>query len=644
MLVLLSTDSWVWFVYAWEVLGVLSFFLVKDRLACGALLWSGMSGGALMLLPCVEHQALRDLLLLFAILTKSSQWPFDRWIGQVSVAPNHISAFLHGATLIQSGLILLLRLAPSGWVLCAGLVISGLMTGVTCVGDDAGKRLVVAATQVFISCNILGYGLGLLDAHEVWEAIQLHALYKPPLFFLSNLSVLGLGSTVACIACGLAHCSSSIVWMPCMVLYWKLLRQLFATGCVGWSVPVVIWYLILCVCWQPKAVILLAGAALCCLLSKYRRSLRLMGALLMIREGMGCVVSNCCALLLSYIQRTTERHDMIGAMDGLVRLVGDWCLSMTRELEVRAVLLSAILMLLEVQNLSLFWMLLRACAVLFVCAASLARLDRAERIALYCLLSACTTTCMGLHGAFDVMITQITVDSLGLLYLVRSMTSIERVDSTRWIDLLLSVLFASLLYLRLSVSQELPLAVPGDTINTIVSDKRGLDTLGEVCVFALAGCCVDRYLCIVRPHQKNTSMGLLHDLDRIWGLRWFQICGLTFATLFLLREWLVMIVTKYRAEEFIKILEHGHSGGFASGVICGLVCASGWWRMPYDLVISLGILLIAVLGATTQWTYLETIRPWLFECGIGCVVAGVVYVLIGGLYAKFRNPFNKNVQ
>lgn len=875
---LLYTSSWALFVYAWETLSVLSFFLVNHRDARLALFWTGFGGSALMLLPllseyhplpytiedisllftsyepCLQNASAphSSCLLLLAILTKSAQWPFRQWLYEVAVAPNYLSAFLHTATLVQAGLILLLRLQPQGKVLEIGLLIAGLITALGCLEKRQGKLLIVCATQVFIACTLLDYVCilrngalsyktathtqsiaplkpsinisktqqhatsqaqkpqiqelkptesstilptdkdQLISASEkknqlskcetalseteentpykdkillsLWKSISMHGLYKPILFFTvvagaAGISGLIWGCGIACTTAAMLHASTDIVTFPCVVMYWKVLGQLFATqthrfmdyntaiitqlaapatGLCGLVCGLLHRYRFLVQCGIALSVIPLNLDATTRLtlalfvstiniepyppiIASLRTSLVWLGQYT--HRTINAVIANenrallivAIIVLLNHLPAPLQStHQVLWLLITLLTL--GLFVKRTRNHEGFAALKSRIygsyaslgilfvIFFLITLHLGYWWFM---CGVLMTIMQS--KLHAVRKIALYCLLGACATTCMGLYKSPDVMITQIAVDGLGLLYL---MHSVRDSRNRRALDMILSVVFAYLLYLHCQpdLVQQLPLALSRDEVNTIVSHKRALDTLGEVCVFAIAGSSFQHYINCSKNKEQNDSTELLSNnseekssnkrvtsLSRLWGLRPLQFCALLFAIGFLLRE---LHANLYITNSFVggdfnlltplgigglcgSIIEkivslnqtittcapilalilsnpNGHSGGFAAGVIIGLLMTVNYIKhrsensdyrdvsannestkhddsgsdgcirqksIKYDLI-QLGIILIALLGFGTQWYFHCAVFPWLFEVCIAIVVAGVVRNLL----------------
>ena len=142
MLGLVLADELLLLFTFWELTGLCSFFLIgtdadkrDDTFASAQQALVVTVGGALPMLvgflylifetgtgslstlvtfdlspPGVQTLALA--LILPGVLTKSAQAPFHFWLPGAMAAPTPISAYLHSATMVKAGLILLLYLFP----------------------------------------------------------------------------------------------------------------------------------------------------------------------------------------------------------------------------------------------------------------------------------------------------------------------------------------------------------------------------------------------------------------------------------------------------------------------------------------------------------------------------------------------------
>ena len=212
-----SQSVWTLFVF-WELTSVTSFLLVgqarTDPVALAAARRALMItvAGGLALLPAfvilVDLEGSADLsalepvggtsaavaavLVLVAAATKSAQVPFHVWLPGAMVAPTPVSAYLHSATMVKAGVLLVALLAPAlGEV--APWTTLGLTFGlVSMVWGAVGALRQVDAKLVLAWGTIsqLGLMIALLSlgtAKATFAAVSLvaaHALFKAALFLV----------------------------------------------------------------------------------------------------------------------------------------------------------------------------------------------------------------------------------------------------------------------------------------------------------------------------------------------------------------------------------------------------------------------------------------------------------------------------
>ncbi len=216
---LIFSDNLIWLYFFWEITSVSSFLLIgytKTEEAvtnsfralwmnllgglgfCVAIIYAGLSfeitnlsdliskagneaEGALLLLPVI--------LLAFAALTKSAQFPFSKWLLGAMVAPTPSSALLHSATMVKAGVYLLLRLAPVMAGNEAGLMVS-LIGGITFFAASVLAMTQSDGKSVLAYSTISNLGLitacaGVDTKEAVWAGALLvifHAVSKSLLF------------------------------------------------------------------------------------------------------------------------------------------------------------------------------------------------------------------------------------------------------------------------------------------------------------------------------------------------------------------------------------------------------------------------------------------------------------------------------
>jgi len=218
MLGLILADNLFMLFTFWELTGLCSFFLINtdadkrdDTFAAAQQALVVTVGGALpMLLGFIylasvgsasltelyaldlpiRAQTIAFLLILPAVLTKSAQIPVHFWLPGAMAAPTPISAYLHSATMVKAGLILLIYLFP----VCGGTPLWTLLLvpigGVTCIwgsyralGQDDIKLLMAWSTVSQLGLMTLTLGLGTdLAIRAGILYLFAHALFKAGLF------------------------------------------------------------------------------------------------------------------------------------------------------------------------------------------------------------------------------------------------------------------------------------------------------------------------------------------------------------------------------------------------------------------------------------------------------------------------------
>jgi multicomponent Na+:H+ antiporter subunit A len=213
----LAEDLFTMFIF-WELTSVWSFLLiglhdkseVARRSAVRALLTTG-AGGLCMLvgIGLLQNQfgttsfaQLRDLdttgtmasvaasLLLLGAFTKSAQFPFHFWLPGAMAAPTPVSAYLHSATMVKAGIVLLARTAPifgdtgvwRWWVVLAG-VTTMLIGGWRALRETDAKLVLAHSTVSQLGLLTVLFGIGSPYATYAGVAhLVAHAIFKAGLF------------------------------------------------------------------------------------------------------------------------------------------------------------------------------------------------------------------------------------------------------------------------------------------------------------------------------------------------------------------------------------------------------------------------------------------------------------------------------
>lgn len=212
-----SADLFTMFIF-WELTSVCSFLLIglNDGSAAArtsavrALLTTGLGGLCLLagvVVLQVEFGTTRftDLaavaetggalnavviLVLLGAFTKSAQMPFSFWLPGAMAAPTPVSAYLHSATMVKAGIVLIARLAPiladvfvwRWWVVIAGSL-TMLVGGINAMRQTDAKLLLAHSTVSQLGFLTLLVGIGTTTATYAGVAhLFAHAVFKAALF------------------------------------------------------------------------------------------------------------------------------------------------------------------------------------------------------------------------------------------------------------------------------------------------------------------------------------------------------------------------------------------------------------------------------------------------------------------------------
>jgi multicomponent Na+:H+ antiporter subunit A len=213
----MSADLFTMFVF-WELTSVCSFLLIgmNDESATArasalrALLVTG-AGGLLLLAGVALFQiaagtssfselaaaspsgnliTIAALLTLTGAFTKSAQFPFHFWLPGAMSAPTPVSAYLHSATMVKAGIVLIARLAPIvgqeefwRWTIVLAGGITMVLGGVRAMRQTDAKLLLAHSTVSQLGFLTILMGLGVPGATYAGVAHLLaHAVFKAGLF------------------------------------------------------------------------------------------------------------------------------------------------------------------------------------------------------------------------------------------------------------------------------------------------------------------------------------------------------------------------------------------------------------------------------------------------------------------------------
>lgn len=212
-----SGDLFTMFLF-WELTSVCSFLLIglNDRSASArtaavrALLVTG-AGGLCLLAGVVLFQiaegttsfselaeraptgtmvTVAAMLVLVGAFTKSAQFPFHFWLPGAMAAPTPVSAYLHSATMVKAGIVVMARMAPTFGQLDAwkwSVIIAGGVTmvlgGVRALRQTDAKLLLAHSTVSQLGFLTVLVGLGVPGATYAGVAhLVAHAVFKAGAF------------------------------------------------------------------------------------------------------------------------------------------------------------------------------------------------------------------------------------------------------------------------------------------------------------------------------------------------------------------------------------------------------------------------------------------------------------------------------
>ncbi|RPJ33684.1 MAG: DUF4040 domain-containing protein [Verrucomicrobiaceae bacterium] len=225
MLGVIAADDMIFTFVFWELTSLTSFLLVgykfydpvARKAALQALLVTGAGGlallGGLILLAQItgetrisalgaHSEAIAEsplfvpalLLVLAGVFTKSAQVPFHFWLPGAMAAPTPVSAYLHSATMVKAGVILLAKLSPAmsqtelwGLIVIPVGALTMLTGAVMAVLQTDLKRLLAYSTVSVLGTLVMLLGFG--DAFSFKTAMFLalvHGFYKGALFMVAG--------------------------------------------------------------------------------------------------------------------------------------------------------------------------------------------------------------------------------------------------------------------------------------------------------------------------------------------------------------------------------------------------------------------------------------------------------------------------
>ncbi len=226
MLGIALSDNLIGLAIFWELTSLSSFFLIgywndnaeSRRSARVALAVTGGGGlgliaGAVLLAQIGGSYSISELvahhyeiiddprypwalgLILLGAFTKSAQFPFHFWLPAAMAAPTPVSAYLHSATMVKAGLLLVAKLHPiigGNELFTAVVATAGLVTLVFAAGTAVFKHDLkgLLAYSTVSHLGIIMFLLGISQPMAITAAvfhIMNHAAFKAALFMSAGI-------------------------------------------------------------------------------------------------------------------------------------------------------------------------------------------------------------------------------------------------------------------------------------------------------------------------------------------------------------------------------------------------------------------------------------------------------------------------
>nr|YP_010390242.1 NADH dehydrogenase subunit 5 [Virpazaria ripkeni]UPV69722.1 NADH dehydrogenase subunit 5 [Virpazaria ripkeni]UPV69735.1 NADH dehydrogenase subunit 5 [Virpazaria ripkeni] len=212
MNILIFSGSLFLLLLGWDGLGISSFMLIiyyqnKTSLSGGYLtLLTNRVGDVLIILSIpillfngsfnifpidMSYQNLL-LVLSFAALTKSAQYPFSAWLPAAMAAPTPVSALVHSSTLVTAGVYLIIRLSynlscmnPFSNALLFCGAITSLLGGISATYENDIKKIIAFST--LSQLGLMMFCLGMNMPNLALLHLYTHATFKALLFLSAGL-------------------------------------------------------------------------------------------------------------------------------------------------------------------------------------------------------------------------------------------------------------------------------------------------------------------------------------------------------------------------------------------------------------------------------------------------------------------------
>ncbi len=170
------------------------------------------------------------LLVFLGAFTKSAQFPFHFWLPGAMAAPTPASAYLHSATMVKAGIVLLLFLAPGFastdvwlWVVTTTGLVTMAVGAVIALRQFDLKLLLAYGTVSQLGFMVALIGLGYTSA--ALAVLVAHSLFKAAMFLVVGIvdkatgtrdvrTLTGVGRTMPVVAVTGAIAAASMAGIP----------------------------------------------------------------------------------------------------------------------------------------------------------------------------------------------------------------------------------------------------------------------------------------------------------------------------------------------------------------------------------------------------------------------------------------------
>ena len=132
------------------------------------------------------------ILVIIGAATKSAQFPFHVWLPGAMAAPTPVSAYLHSATMVKAGVLLIAVLSPvlgsvTTWTVVGSVfgIVSMLWGAIGALRHSDGKLILAWGTVSQLGLMVTLFSQG--DEKSTFAGVALlfaHAIFKAPLFMV----------------------------------------------------------------------------------------------------------------------------------------------------------------------------------------------------------------------------------------------------------------------------------------------------------------------------------------------------------------------------------------------------------------------------------------------------------------------------